>query len=122
MSPVVLCVDDRRPMLDVRKDSLERFGFQVETATNAPSAIATLERRRVTAVLLEYKLEGLDAEAIAFHIKQRFPDQPVLLLTGYSDVPERILWLVDEYIMRSEPLERLVNVVERLESSRKAVA
>jgi hypothetical protein len=32
-----------------------------------------LEETSVPAVLLEYKLEGIDAEAIACHIKQRFP-------------------------------------------------
>jgi CheY-like chemotaxis protein len=55
----------------------------------------------VTAVLLDYKLEGLDAEAVAFQIKQRSPHRPVLLLSAYSEIPERILWLVDEYMMKS---------------------
>ncbi len=114
---ILLCVDDRPQLLQVRKAQLERLGFAVLTATNAVTAVAVLQQAEVSAVLLEYKLEGLDAEAVAFHIKQRFPTKPVLLLSAYSDMPERILWLVDEYVMKSDPLQRLVKTVKRLTHS-----
>jgi two-component SAPR family response regulator len=55
----------------------------------------------------------MDAEAVACHIKQRFPHLPIVLLSAYSELPERILWLVDEYVMRSELPERLVPIIER---------
>ena len=38
-------------------------------------------------MLLEYKMEGLDAEATAFHIKQRFPEVPIALLSADRDPP-----------------------------------
>ena len=50
-----------------------------------------LEESSVAAVLLEYKHEGMDSEAIACHIKQRFPNLPIILLSAYSEMPERIL-------------------------------
>ncbi len=113
-SPVLLCIDDRPHALQVRKTNLEPLGYSVITATTTPTAIAMLERTPVDAVLVEYKSEGMDAEAVAFHIKQRFPNQPIILLSAYSGLPERILWLVDEYVMRSEPLERLSAIIERV--------
>jgi CheY-like chemotaxis protein len=67
----------------------------------------------MTAVLLEYKLDGIDAEAVARHIKQRFPNLPIILLSAYSEVPERILWLVDEYVMKSEMPERLLGIMKK---------
>jgi CheY-like chemotaxis protein len=73
-----------------------------------------LENASVTAVLLEYKQEGMDAEAVASHIKQRFPNLPIILLSAYSEMPERILWLVDDYVMKSELPERLVPIIERV--------
>jgi DNA-binding NarL/FixJ family response regulator len=66
--------------------------------------------------LLEYKQEGLDAEAVAWHIKQRFPKLPIVLLSADSEMPERILWLVDEYVMKSELTEQLVPIIERAHS------
>jgi len=41
----------------------------------------------IDAVLLEYKMKGLDAEAAAFHIKQRFPEVPIVLLSADRDPP-----------------------------------
>lgn len=110
---VLLCVDDRAPLLQLRKALLESVGYSVVTATSAPAAIATLQNSAIDAVLLEYKSEGLDAEAMAFHIRQRFPNLPIVLLSAHSALPERVLWLVDEYVMRSEPLEGLVQIIER---------
>ena len=72
-----------------------------------------LEETSVAAVLLEYKLEGMDAEAVACHIKQRFSNLPIILLSAHSEMPERIMWLVDEYMMKSELPERLVRIIER---------
>ena len=50
-------------------------------------------------MLLEYKQEGMGAEAVACHIKQRVPNLPVILVSAYSGMPERILWLADDCIM-----------------------
>ena len=117
----VLLVDDRVPLLQHRKAVLESLGYFVITATTVPMALAKLGQCTTDAVLLEYKSEGLDAEATAFLIKQRFPSLPIVLLSAYSCMPERILWLVDEYVMKSEPLEGLAHVFERVIRSSKAV-
>ncbi len=113
-SPVLLCVDDRPQMLQVRKANLERLGYSVVTATSVQAAITALQNTAVIAIIVEYKSEGMDAEAVAYHLKQRFPDEPIVLLSAYSNTPERVLWLVDEYVMRSEPLERLPEVIDRI--------
>lgn len=113
-SPILLCVDDRPELLNLRKATLEPLGYSVATATDANSAIAMLGNMEIAAVLMDYKSDGMDTETVAFHIKQRFSTQPIVLLSAYSELPERILWLVDEYVMRSEPLEGLVRVIERV--------
>lgn len=112
-SPTLLCIDDRPQMLEFRRATLESQGYCVKLASNGYTAIKLLEKTQVAAVLLEYKQEGMDAEAIASHIKQRFPDLPIILLSAYSEMPERILWLVDDYVMKSELPERLVPTIER---------
>jgi CheY-like chemotaxis protein len=112
-SPTVLCIDDLPQALEVRKATLESHGYCVKVASTGHAALKTLEEASVAAVLLEYKLEGMDAEAVACHIKRRFPKVPIILLSAYSEMPERILWLVDEYVMKSELPERLVPIVER---------
>jgi CheY-like chemotaxis protein len=112
-SPTVLCVDDRPPALDLRKATLESLGYTVKTASNSYAALKILGEMSISAILLEYKQEGMDAEAVACHIKQRFPNLPIILLSAYSEIPERVLWLVDEYAMKSEVPEGLAQVIER---------
>jgi CheY-like chemotaxis protein len=115
--PTVLCVDDRPFLLQLRQAMLEDHGFSVVTASDAPTALAQLETLAVAAVILEYKSAGMDAEAMAWLIKRKFPRQRIVLLSAYSDVPERVLWLVDEYVMRSEPLDGLLQVIDRVTGS-----
>lgn len=112
-SAAVLCIDDIPQALELRKATLESHGYSVRIASSGYSAMKLLDEESVAAVLLEYKQEGMDAEAVACHIKQRFPSLPIILLSAYSEIPERILWLVDEYVMRSELPEGLVRIIER---------
>src|SRR6202158_4676937 len=112
-SPTVLCIDDRPQVLELRKATLESHGFSVNIAASSYTALKMLNETSVAAVLLKYKLEGMDTEAVACHIKQRFPKLPIILLSAYSEMPERILWLVDEYVMKSELSERLMPTIQR---------
>jgi CheY-like chemotaxis protein len=107
-------------MLKVRKSNLERLGYSVLTATNASIALAILEQTSISAVLLQYTADGIDAEAVACHIKRRFPRQPIILLSAYSDMPQRILWLVDEHILKSEYPHRLGPAIQRVTAANAA--
>jgi CheY-like chemotaxis protein len=107
-----LCIDLPQA-LELRKETLESHGYTVKSASSTLTAMKMLEESSVAVVLLDYKQEGADAEATACHIKQRFPYLPIILLSAYSEMPERILWLVDEYVMKSELPERLVPIIER---------
>jgi DNA-binding response OmpR family regulator len=118
----LLLVDDSQTLQQIRTARLQNLGFAVSTATDAVSALAVLERTPVAAVLLEYKLEGMDAEAVAFHIKQRFPSTPVILLSAFDDLPERVLWLVDDYVLKSEPPETIAAVVNKAACRAKKVS
>ena len=113
-SLIVLCIDDRPRVLELHKAFLASRNFVVETALSGCTAVKMLEDKSVDAVLLEYKQEGMDAETIAYQIKQRFPALPIILLSAYVDMPERVLWFVDEYVLKSELPEGLVRAVERV--------
>jgi DNA-binding NtrC family response regulator len=119
-SPIILCIDDQQTVLEFRKATLESHGYCVQIASSSYAAMKILEGMSTTAVLLEYKLEGIDAEAVAWHIKQRFPNLPIILLSAYAQVPERILWLVDEYVMKSEMPERLLGIMKKATHSHSA--
>jgi two-component system, NtrC family, response regulator AtoC len=110
----LLCVDDRPQMLEARKALLESHGYRVRTAFSGHIAMMTLQHTPVAAVLLEYKTEGMDAENVASRIKLHFPDVPIILLSAHADTPKRMLWSVDEYVIKSELAERLIPAIERV--------
>ncbi|MGC1646085.1 MAG: response regulator [Candidatus Sulfotelmatobacter sp.] len=109
----LMCIDDRPQLLELRKALLESHGYRVKMALSGHAAMKMLQDAPVAAVLLEYKTEGIDAEAIASHVKLHFPSIPIILVSAYACTPERILCLVDEYVMRSELSERLISAIER---------
>jgi DNA-binding NtrC family response regulator len=111
-SATLLCIDDNPHLLELRKATLESYGYCIEVASSSYAAMEILKKAAVGAVLLEYKQQGLDAEAVACHIKRQFPQLPVILLSAYSEIPERILWLVDGYVMKSELPDGLVRIVQ----------
>ena len=111
-------------MLAVRKANLELLQYSVLTAPSGSAAMKLLKQLPVDVVLLEYKQEGMDAEAIAFHLKQQFPQLPIILLSAFAHMSERVLWLVDEYVMKSARSEELARVIDRivLPRTKKAVS
>jgi len=116
----VLCVDDSPQALKLRKAALESCGYHVEIASSGSAAMRMLKRVSVAAIVLEYKLEGMDAEAAACHIKRQFPSVPVILLSAFSEIPERILWLVDECVMKRGIPEGLIPVLQRIAGTESA--
>ena len=86
-SPLVLCIDDLPQVWDLRRPTLESQGCWVEVASSGQAAMKMLEEVSVAAVLLEYKLEGMDSEAVACQIKQRFPNLPIVMFSAYSRCP-----------------------------------
>ena len=116
-SLVLLCIDDRPEILRLRRSALEGRGYSVATAIDASIGIAILEQMSVAAVLLEYRTDGINAEAVAYYIKQRFPRQPIILISAYPELPERMLWLIDEHVMKNEYLERLDEAIRRVTTS-----
>ena len=119
-SPLVLYVSDLPELLKLRKATLESHGCRVVTANTCYAALKLVEDGRFDAVLLDYKLEGMDAEAVAVKIKQRSRDLPIILLSAFDAMPESILWLVDEYVMMSDLPEGLVRTIHRLLNSKQA--
>jgi len=113
-SVTVLCIDDNPQVLELRKATLKSYGYHVRIASGGHAAMKLLKKTPIAAVLLDYKLEGMDAEAVACHLKQQFPNLPIILLSAFSEIPERVLWLVDEYVMKREIPDGLVRVLQRI--------
>lgn len=115
MPYAILCVDDQEHGLLVRKAYLERLGYEVLTATTSLQALKVIRQNRVDAVVLDYRMEGLDGEAVASILKRKRPELPIVLLTSYtSGLPQRARSLVDVVVAKGQPPQRLGAAIEKV--------
>jgi two-component system NtrC family sensor kinase len=84
----ILMVEDNPEVAHVSASLLEQLGYQVIRADNAMDALSELQRGSdVTLVFSDIVMPGsMNGVALAQEIGNRYPQLPVLLTSGYSDV------------------------------------
>jgi len=117
----VLCVDDNPDELVLRKAMLEQHGYSVVTASAGFEAFELAVTQRVDLVVLDYRMGGMDGEAIAKVLKANKPRVPVIILSGFS-VPEHVLARVDGFAQKGDSSEDFLNQIEKLLHRRKRAA
>lgn len=99
---LVLCVDDEKIGLRVRKMLLERAGYDVLTAPDGETGLQIFASSPVEAVVLDYAMPGLDGGATAALMRQIKPAVPIVLLSAYLGLPAETTRLVDIYMTKGE--------------------
>ncbi len=82
----VLMVDDEEQFRETTKKLLKRRGFETLLAGSGEEAIDKLEENP-DVVILDIKMPGMDGHQALKEIKERFPDLPVIMLTGHGAMP-----------------------------------
>jgi CheY-like chemotaxis protein/two-component sensor histidine kinase len=86
-SLTILAVDDDELVLNNTAAMLEDLGHRVIVATSAESALARLKRDRVDLVITDYAMPRTTGLALAQEIEARYPNLPIVLATGYAELP-----------------------------------
>jgi len=82
----VLLVEDNPEVASASTGLLEQLGYSVRWVPNADTALAELEANGVDLVFSDIVMPGrLDGLGLARIIRERHPQLPILLATGYSD-------------------------------------
>jgi PAS domain S-box-containing protein len=83
---LVLLVEDNPDVREVTIALLEQLGFQVQAVENAEAALAGIGERSFDLMISDIVMAGaLDGLGLARDVRQRLPDLPIVLVTGYSD-------------------------------------
>ena len=110
----MLCVDDERVGLHVRKTLLERSGFSVLTAGDGIEGLRQFEHNAVDAVVLDFAMPGMDGGEVAARMRQMKPGVPIVLLSAYLGLPAEVTRLVDVYMTKAEGAPALLEKLRRL--------
>ena len=81
----VLLVEDNPQVREFAEGLLADLGCEVVTAENGDEALERLASNGIDLVLTDVVMPGMSGVELARRVRQKRPDVPVLLATGYSD-------------------------------------
>ncbi|UJW84727.1 hybrid sensor histidine kinase/response regulator [Devosia sp. SL43] len=85
---VILVVDDDALINMNTVDMVQDLGHTVLEAYSGKEALAILDSgKRIDALITDYAMPGMTGVELANRARERFPDLPILLATGYADLP-----------------------------------
>ncbi len=104
MDPVstILVVDDEPRIVQLARDYLEHAGFEVLTATDGPTALATARMRGPDVIVLDLGLPRMDGLDVARAIR-RDSAVPIIMLTARADETDTLIGLelgADDYMTK----------------------
>lgn len=118
MSLDILVVDDENDICELVAGVLEDEGYEARTASNSDQALAALDERRPSLVLLDVWLQGskLDGLDLLDEIKQRDPTLPVLMISGHGNIDTAVAAIrrgAVDFIEKPFEAARLLHLVSR---------
>lgn len=83
---IVAVIDDEEIVRVRLKKALTKEGYTVETYGSGEEFLAALEHSPVDLAFLDISLPGINGHEVLRHVKPRFPDMEIILITGYSSI------------------------------------
>jgi len=82
----VLFVDDDQEMLQALKEGLEKYRetFTAVLAEDGNDAVRQLKKNAISLVVTDLKMPNMDGFSLLAHIMEKYPEIPVIIITGYS--------------------------------------
>jgi two-component system, NtrC family, response regulator HydG len=82
----ILVIDDDRDICLLLNRFLTRRGYEVIEMYAGKKALVWLDSNQPDLVMCDYRLGDMDAMEMLTSIKNKYPDVPVIIITGYSDM------------------------------------
>lgn len=117
-SPIrALVVDDEVMLEELISVGLRMAGWEVKSASNGPSGLATVRDWRPDVLVLDIMMPGFDGIELLSRIRKLYPSLPCLFLTAKDSVDDRILGLAagaDDYVTKPFSMEEVMIRLHRL--------
>ena len=87
----VLIVDDDRDLGMMLAALMHKEGLPCTVAYDGEAALQLVPMEEPDMLLVDVKLPGIDGMTVLQQIKETHPDLPVVLITGYAEIPEAVM-------------------------------
>ena len=117
-SSTILVVDDDIVVLAALSKMLNLFGYIVAGASNSEAAMDYVanSHKRFDLIITDLAMPGIDGVQFMAAAKKVFPDVPVIVMTGYSELctPENALRLgAFAYVPKPFDFPEVITTIER---------
>lgn len=112
----VLVVDDKDLLRDSVGATLQRAGYTVITASDAPSALEAIARRRPDAVVTDLKMPGMSGLELIEQAREIDDDLPIVMMTAFGAVETAVSAMklgAFDYLTKPFEGDQLVVAVKR---------
>ncbi|WP_133365326.1 sigma-54-dependent transcriptional regulator [Qipengyuania sediminis] len=118
MTLEILVVDDERDIRELVAGVLSDEGYICRTSGDSAGALAEIDRKRPSLVLLDVWLHGspMDGLEVLDAIKIREPDLPVIIFSGHGNIDTAVSAVsrgAMDFIEKPFEAEKLLHLVER---------
>ena len=115
----VLLVEDEAMVRAVAERALTRQGYAVVTASNGDEALELLDGGLAVDLLVsDVVMPSMDGPTLVRHARERFPDLPILFMSGYAE--EQLRRSID--LPRVAFLAKPFSIQQLAEAARDAIA
>lgn len=112
----VLIADDDQTLLKLLSKKFEKFSgvFEPILALDGINAVNLLEKEAISLVISDLQMPRLDGFALLSHIKEFYPDIPVIIITAFGKPKSRQVILSQgavEYLEKPIVIDDLANMI-----------
>lgn len=112
----ILIVEDEKAIRNVLKNILqdEDKSYQISEAEHGKAAIDLLAQEEHDLVLCDIKMPGMDGIEVLDHIRSKYPDTSVVMISGHGDLETAVDSMrkgAFDYISKPPDLNRLLGTV-----------
>jgi two-component system response regulator HydG len=86
MSSRILVIDDDHDIVNLLKRFLTKHGYEVEVALSGAEGEKLIDSFDPQLVMCDYRLDDMEGSVLLSKIKEKKPELPVIIITGYSDL------------------------------------
>jgi excisionase family DNA binding protein len=114
--PKILVVDDEEPVRNLISRALIEAKYDVDTATDGPSALDRLRAADYDLLITDLKMPGMDGLSVIREVRRQQADLPIIIITGFSSEASAIEALnlgVNGYLTKPFRLPRILAVTAK---------
>ena len=89
ISKMILVIDDEGDLLKLARSRLEANGYDVTTAQNGDYALKIINKEKISAVLLDILMPGMDGYSATRQIRQFNKDLIIIAQTAFAMTGDR---------------------------------